>query len=155
MTIENTDAPGSRTVIIPASWRDLNDLRHLEQICFPKDSWPLLDVIGVLTLPNIVRLKALVGELFAGFIAGDIRSRERAAWIATIAVLPVYRHTGIGRALLRACEEQLGVPKVFLSVRASNIEAINLYTSEGYFQSDIWNNYYQDGENALVMEKRL
>jgi ribosomal protein S18 acetylase RimI-like enzyme len=148
-------APGGRVIIIPASWRDLNNLRHLEQTCFPKDAWPLLDVVGVLTLPNVVRLKALFGEVFAGFIAGDIRNSQHTAWIATIGVLPEFRQMGIGRALLRGCESQLPVPRVCLCVRASNSEAIKLYSSEGYQQSDLWFKYYQDGEDALVMEKKL
>jgi ribosomal protein S18 acetylase RimI-like enzyme len=151
----NENAPGSWGTILPASWRDLNNLRHLEQVCFPKDAWPLLDVVGVLTLPNIVRLKALVGEQFAGFVAGDIRSNQQTAWIATIGVLPEFRHSGIGRALLRGCESKLTVPKVCLCVRASNTEAISLYNSEGYHQSDLWLKYYPDGEDALVMEKKL
>lgn len=155
MIVGDKQAPGSQAVILPASWRDLNQLRHLEQACFPKDAWPLLDVLGVLTLPNVVRLKALVGEIFAGFIAGDIKSSQQSAWIATIGVLPEFRHQGIGRALLRSCENQLTVPRVFLCVRASNAEAIKLYSSEGYLQTDIWEEYYQDGEDALVMGKSL
>ena len=88
---------------------DLNEvLRQLESVCFPKDAWPLLDMLGVLTLPNVVRLKAVVGEQMVGFIAGDIRRVENVAWIATIGVLPEYRRRGIGTALLQACERAAG-----------------------------------------------
>ena len=55
-----TAVPGSSVVIEPATWRDLNALRHLEKVCFPLDAWPLWDLVGVLTLPNVVRLKAMV-----------------------------------------------------------------------------------------------
>ena len=147
-------APDSQVTIEKATWRDLNALRHIERLCFPKDAWPLWDLIGVLSLPNVVRLKAIVMGEIVGFIAGDIRPSQRMAWIATIAVLPDYRRQGIGAALLEACEKQLTVPNIQLSVRASNQAAINLYQSFGYQQTDMWPAYYQGGEDALVMTKK-
>ncbi len=145
--------PGSPALIEPASWRDLSALRSLERMCFPKDSWPLWDLIGVLTLPNVVRLKAMIDGEMVGFIAGDLRPHRRMAWIATIAVLPEQRGRGIGSTLLQACEARLGVPQIRLSVRASNSDAIRLYRVAGYEQVGVWSAYYQDGEDALVMEK--
>jgi ribosomal-protein-alanine N-acetyltransferase len=141
--------------IAPASIRDLNALRKLERICFEKDSWPLFDLIAVLSFPDVVRLKAMEDHKMVGFVAGDPHPSQGFSWIATIAVLPGYRQRGIGRALLLACEAQLKTPRVKLSVRSSNQSAINLYEQEGYRTSDIWNAYYNDGENAIVMEKSL
>ena len=66
----------------------------MEQTCFPKDAWPLLDLIGVLTWPGVVRLKAVSDEQMVGFIAGDPRRMEGMAWIATVAVLPEYQRQG-------------------------------------------------------------
>jgi ribosomal-protein-alanine N-acetyltransferase len=148
-------APGSTVLIEPATWRDLNALRYLERVCFPKDAWPLWDLVGVLTLPNIVRLRAVVDDQMVGFIAGDVRPLEKLAWIATIAVLPEYRGRGIGRTLLQACEQRLNVPRVRLNVRISNLAAIQLYQTSGYQRAGIWPNYYQDAEDALIMEKAL
>jgi ribosomal-protein-alanine N-acetyltransferase len=139
--------------IIPASIRDLNALRKLDRICFEKDSWPLFDLIAVLTFPDVVRLKAVEDNQMVGFIAGDPRPSQGFSWIATIAVLPGYRQRGIGRALLLACETRLQTPRVKLSVRASNQAAIHLYEQEGYRNTDVWKAYYNDGENAIVMEK--
>ena len=139
--------------IIPATLRDLNALRRLEHICFEKDSWPLFDLIAVLSFPDVVRLKAVEDNKMVGFIAGDPRPSQGFSWIATIAVLPDYRRKGIGRALLNACEAQLRTPRLRLSVRATNQSAITLYEQEGYRTMDIWKAYYNDGENAIVMEK--
>lgn len=141
--------------ILQADWRDLNSLRHLEKACFPKDAWPLWDLIGVLTLPEVVRLKAVVGDRMVGFVAGDIRRRERLALIATIGVLPEYRRRGIGVALLAACEAQIDVPTIRLNVRLSNQGAIHMYRNMGYREVGTWPEYYQDGEDALVMEKHI
>ena len=148
-------APGSAAIVEPATWRDLGSLRILERICFPLDVWPLLDMVGVLTFPGVVRLKATREGEMAGFIAADIRRAENSAWIATLGVLPVYRRQGIATALLRACEAELRVPRVRLSVRASNQAALRLYSQFGYKQNGIWSGYYSDGEDALVLEKSL
>lgn len=139
--------------ILTASIRDLSALRKLERLCFEKDAWPLFDLIAVLTFPDVVRLKAVDDDQMVGFIAGDPRPSQGFSWIATIAVLPDYRQKGIGRTLLLACEAQLPTPRLKLSVRPSNQAAIRLYEQEGYHTTDIWHSYYNDGENAIVMEK--
>jgi ribosomal-protein-alanine N-acetyltransferase len=139
--------------ILSASIRDLSALRKLERLCFEKDAWPLFDLMAVLTFPDIVRLKAVEDHQMVGFVAGDPRPSQGFSWIATIAVLPAYRRRGIGKALLLACEAQLRTPRVKLSVRASNQAAIRLYEQEGYLTTDLWKSYYNDGENAIVMEK--
>jgi len=144
---------GSPALIEPANWRDLMPVRHLEQVCFGKEAWPLLDMVGVLALPNVVRLKAMLDGMLVGFIACDIRTAERQAWIATIGVLPEYRKRGIGSALLQECEARIDLPSIRLSVRASNLPAIRLYQVFGYQSVGSWPKYYQDGEDAVVMEK--
>ncbi len=146
--------PGSPALIELATWRDLNPLRQIEKVCFPKDGWPLWDLVGVLTLSNVIRLKAVVDGQMVGFIAGDKRPNEEIAWIATVAVLPEYQRRGIGEALVLACEQRLDVPRVRLSVRMSN-PAIGLYERLGYYKVGVWAKYYADQEDALVMEKSL
>jgi ribosomal-protein-alanine N-acetyltransferase len=106
-----------------------------------------------LTFPDVIRLKAMEAGRMIGFVAGDPRPSEGFSWIATIGVIPEFRRRGIGRTLLRACEEKLKTPRVRLSVRASNDGAVRLYEQEGYRRIDIWHAYYNDGEAAIVMEK--
>ncbi len=139
--------------ILPASLRDLAGLRRLEQACFPRDAWPLLDLIAVLSWPDVVRLKAIADGQMVGFIAGDLNPAEPIAWIATLGVLPEYQRRGIGRALLQACESRLTGKRIRLCVRPSNQAAIQMYLQAGYLAVDTWPHYYKDGEDALVMEK--
>ena len=141
--------------ILPASWRDLSAVRNLEIDCFPKDAWPLLDMLGVMALPNIVRLKAVEKGEIIGFVAGDVRRFQRTGWIATICVHPDHRGRGLGTALLRLCEEKMDVPRVKLSVRESNTAAIEMYSRNGYVQVGTWKRYYKGREDAVVMEKVL
>jgi ribosomal-protein-alanine N-acetyltransferase len=154
MVNDNASTPGSPVKILPATWRDLGALQHLERMSFPKDSWPLWDLIGILTLPEIVRLKAVLDGRMVGFIASEYRSKEQADWIATIAVLPGYQQRGIGAVLLNACEERTSGLNIRLCVRASNLAAIRLYERSGYYHLRTWSQYYHDGEEAIVMEKR-
>jgi ribosomal-protein-alanine N-acetyltransferase len=90
-----------------------------------------------------------------GFVAGDPRRSEGARWVATIAVDPRYQRRGIGSALLHPCEEKATLPNMKLTVRMSNEPAISLYEKEGYRSVDIWKRYYNDGEDGIVMEKKL
>ncbi len=141
--------------IVKASILDLNALRNLEQESFQNDAWPLFDLIAVLTFPQVIRFKAAEDGQMVGFVAGDPHPGEGWGWIATIAVDQRYRRLGIGRALLRACESKLGVPRSRLTVRISNQTAIWMYEKEGYTTTDIWKAYYNDGEDGILMEKQL
>jgi ribosomal protein S18 acetylase RimI-like enzyme len=147
--------PGSRVEISPASWRDLNAARQLEKICFPQDGWPILDMIGVLTFPQTVRYKATLDDNMVGFVAGEIRRIQSTAWIATISVHPDLRGEGLGSKLLKLCENEMGMPKIKLSVRVSNQKAIEMYRRNGYVDVGRWENYYKGKEDALVMEKLM
>jgi len=137
-----------------ATWRDLASLRQVEVECFEKDAWPLWDLIGVLTLPGI-RLKVVADDKMVGFAAGEIHSDDRSGWITTIGILPEYRRRGFGAALLDACEKALGTQTIRLCVRRSNVPAQRLYQRTGYHLSEVWPKYYEDGEDAFVLEKRM
>jgi ribosomal-protein-alanine N-acetyltransferase len=139
--------------ILPASLLDLGPLRAIEHACFDRDAWPLLDLMAVLSFPDVIRLKAVEEGRMIGFIAGDKRDSQGFSWIATIAVLPQYQRRGTGRALLKACEALLTTPRVRLCVRTDNGSAIRLYEQEGYQRVDMWYRYYRDHGDALVMEK--
>lgn len=138
-----------------ANLLDLNALRKLEKTCFEKDAWPLLDLIAVLTWPEVIRFKAVENDTMIGFVACDPRPSQFVAWVATIAVDPGWQRRGVGRMLLHACEAQVKQPRMKLSVRISNYGAISLYEKEGYQTVDVWGRYYSDNEDALVMEKRV
>lgn len=141
--------------ITRASILDLNALRKLENESFNRDAWPLVDLMAVLTFPDVIRLKAVEEKRMVGFVAGDPHPSDGWGWIATIAVDTHFRRRGIGTALLHACEKKLGVPRSRLTVRMSNQGAIQLYEREGYATIDVWQAYYNDGEDAMVMEKTL
>jgi ribosomal-protein-alanine N-acetyltransferase len=142
-------------VIEDATWRDFTQLFHLQKICFtPDDLWPFWDLIGILTLPGMVRLKAVIDDHMVGFLGGEKQPARKIGWITNIAVMPAYRRLGIARALLAECEESFSdMRAVRLSVRATNNAAIQLYEGFGYELVDRRKRYYTGGEDALVFEK--
>lgn len=145
-------APDSFAILSASLW-DLGALYFLEHACFQQDAWPLPDLVAVLVVPGVIRLKAVHGRKMIGFVAADPHPAEGFAWIATLAVHPQFRRQGIGRRLLLACEARLNVARARLTVRQSNQTAIRLYESAGYRIVDSIPGYYRDGEAAWVMEK--
>ena len=141
--------------LVQGSWRDFRTFLELERLCFGKDAWPWIDVLSALTVSDTVRLKALLDDAVVGFVLADRRGKNQTGWIASIGVHPDARRQGVGSQLLRAAETALQTRRVRLMVRASNKDAQALYLQTGYGFIDEWPAYYRDGENALVMEKRL
>lgn len=149
---DQTTAPWQIQV---ADWHDYTQLNQLERACFQReDIWPFWDLIGILTLPGLIRLKTVADGQMVGFIGGEREAGQRLGWVTTLAVLPAYRRQGIAQALLAACEKKLGLPVIRLTVRASNQAAIGLYDSLGYHQVDFWKKYYAGGEDGIVFEKK-
>ncbi len=73
--------------------------------------------------------------------------------IVTIAVDPDYQRRGIGERLLREVETRSALPRLQLMVRKSNLPALQLYRKLNYAIVETWPRYYEDGEDAYVMEK--
>jgi len=142
-------------IIERANWRDLSALISLDKVCFTRDAWPWIDCLAALTFPEIVRLKAVFEDRLIGIVIGDRRRREGLGWIASIGVHPNFQRQGIGRRLLLACEQQLAMPRLRLTLRDSNRIAKSLYQNCGYVEVDVWSRYYADGENGIVMEKTI
>lgn len=149
----NSPPVENRFLIEPATWRDLNAVRNIERACFGDDAWPFLDLLAALTFPDVIRLKVTVEGQVVAFSGGEIRRNQKIGWITTIGVLPGFRRRGIGAELLAASEKALDQPRVRLCVRRSNYGAIQMYDAYGYEQVGVWPGYYEDGEDALVMEK--
>ncbi|MBQ8294881.1 MAG: ribosomal protein S18-alanine N-acetyltransferase [Clostridia bacterium] len=80
------------------------------------------------------------------------------AEILNIAVDTPFRGRGIGETLLRAMHKKakaLGAQRVLLEVRVSNLPAIGLYEKLGYTRYGVREHYYEDGEDAFVMQAGL
>lgn len=76
--------------------------------------------------------------------------------VLNFGVLKKYRRQGIGGALLDVLIERaagMRVESIWLEVRESNLEAINLYTSKGFLAIQTRRNFYtQPLESALILK---
>ena len=88
-----------------------------------------------------------------GYVGFRLQPAE--AHITTIAVHPEWRGKGLGELLLLDAIEravELQVSLVSLEVRASNQVAQNMYRKCGFRFRNTRPGYYQDGEDAWLME---
>jgi ribosomal-protein-alanine N-acetyltransferase len=78
--------------------------------------------------------------------------------VIQVGTRPEARREGHARALLvRVLDEATreGAVRALLEVRPSNVSAVTLYRSLGFETLSRRERYYDDGEDALVMELRL
>jgi ribosomal-protein-alanine N-acetyltransferase len=75
--------------------------------------------------------------------------------LTNVAVHPKLRGKGTGRALMTEIISRaasLGVERLTLEVRASNSQALGLYSSLGFVEKGVRKKYYSDNnEDALIM----
>jgi len=135
---------------------DIEAVTELEFLCF-KDAWTEKHFRHELqnsriSVPMVAEIRGeIVGYIVPWFIEDEIH-------IANIAVSPLYRRHRIGEHLLDTILEEgekQGSRFVYLEVRVSNVAAIQLYKKCGFVTAGIRAKYYQDGEDALLMEKYL
>nr|WP_280954390.1 ribosomal protein S18-alanine N-acetyltransferase [Methanohalophilus levihalophilus] len=92
-----------------------------------------------------------------GFVMGYL-SDELEGRIFSLAVRSDIRGKGIGTRLLRRILKEfrrLNLQSAKLEVRESNLKAIDLYKRMGFLECWCEAGYYSDGEDAVVMKKRL
>ena len=80
------------------------------------------------------------------------------AEILNVAVAPAFRRQGLGEKLLHALADfakNKGAERLLLEVREGNSPARGLYEKQGFSAFGMRKNYYEDGENAVVMQKTI
>ncbi|MBQ2219581.1 MAG: ribosomal protein S18-alanine N-acetyltransferase [Elusimicrobia bacterium] len=92
----------------------------------------------------------------AGYIIYHIIIDE--AEILNIVIDNKFKRQNLGKYLLEQTLNDISkqnVKTVFLEVGEKNIPAINLYLKFGFKQYNTRNNYYKNGENAILMKKTI
>ena len=95
--------------------------------------------------------EGVAGFLIAWHLPGESQ-------VAELGVHPDFRRRGLGRSLVRdAVGEALSrkASVVTLEVRAGNAAGIALYAGEGFVVVGRRPKYYEDREDAVLMEKKL
>lgn len=126
----------------------------LEKECFSMP-WSENAITAELSNPLSLWIVAVDGDTVAGYVGSQSVMGE--ADMMNLAVLPAYRRSGVGKALVLELITKLKENDVFsltLEVRASNEAAIGLYTDLGFTQVGRRPNYYSaPREDALILRK--
>ena len=130
---------------------DLDLLVELERACLP-DFWRRNTLQSLM---NEARYVVLIVEDF-GYLIGW--STSGVAEIERIGVLPARRGCGWGAALVSdaiAAFANRNAREIWLEVRETNAAARALYAKCGFEESGRRRNYYDDGEDAILMKRDL
>ena len=144
-----------------ATVADLRLVLALENACYaPPQAYGLEEYRYALGRAKAVNLLAEDERGVAGFVGAFHHAIWRAGHVYTVNVHPARRGTGLGRALLAACEARLaalGMRRVVLEVNVDNADAIRLYERCGYALVKRLPDYYTTYANndAFLYEKAL
>ena len=139
----------------PWVYEDIFSIAELEKSCFP-DPWNFRMLADAFFGENTLTVAAEEAGRLIGYAFAQVAEEE--ADVANVAVAEGSRRRGVASSLLAAMEAGLrerGVRTLFLEVRVSNAAAMALYLRHGYVGVYARKRYYGNGEDALVMRKKL
>ncbi|HUI01724.1 MAG TPA: ribosomal protein S18-alanine N-acetyltransferase [Nitrososphaerales archaeon] len=136
--------------------RDLPQVLAIEQASFT-DPYPRSMFEWLLFRMGGGFFVACRGEVVVGYAVCAVTLRRK-GHLVSIAASPGARRSGVGSLLMRSVVSYLedkGVSEVVLEVRMSNQAAIAFYQKLSFAESGRKPQYYSDGEDAVVMRRRI
>lgn len=137
-----------------ATHSDIAALSQLEQQCQPHP-WSEQQLSQSLNAPNQIWVtehqQHIIAMLAWQTIVDEIE-------IHLLNTHPQYRRQGYARQLLQCLfsrAQQQQIRRILLEVRAGNSSAQQLYMHHGFQQCGRRKHYYNDNEDALILEKTL
>ena len=126
---------------------DFDELLEIEAQAFPKSQYDLGQFWSLhLSYPTTFLVE--VSEGIDGYIVFSPDGH-----IISMAVRPERRRMGIGTRLVQEAKVHCGGKSLRLEVRVSNVGAQEFYLALGFEPKGKRKGYYQDGEDALIMER--
>jgi len=95
-------------------------------------------------------------KIISFIIGAEINSSK--IKILMLSVSKKYRRKKVGNTILKELEKIIlkkGINDIELEVRTKNNTAIKFYQKNGYKIKNKMGNYYQNGENAYIMRKKI
>ncbi len=134
---------------------DLKALSEIEDLAFPGDKLSQRSLLYMINNPRAqMRVMAQEGALM-GYGLLLYRKNSDAARLYSFAVHPDFQGQGLARLLMADLETVCLKHKIYLEVRGDNLAAISLYKKLHFEVTGERDNYYEDGEAALMMRKTL
>jgi ribosomal-protein-alanine N-acetyltransferase len=142
--------------VLEAGSGDLAEVAALESRAFPipwKREYFASEIGAPFRFNRVARdaSGALAGYVFCSWAAGEIHVNK-------IATSEAWRRKGVARALMDevlGLGARVGTEEIYLEVRPSNGAARGFYAELGFSEAGRRPGYYLDGEDAMVMIKRL
>lgn len=139
---------------IPMNEDHICQIAELERLCF-NDPWSVKSIASELNNKLSLWLVAVDSETVVGYVGSQTVLGETD--MMNIAVHPDYRKQGIGTSLILELIRELssrGSHSLMLEVRASNEQAISVYSKLGFSEIGCRRNYYRNPkEDALILRK--
>ncbi len=136
---------------------DIPAVHALERELFPADAWPVHLFEEELAHPEWrLYWVAESGDEIVAYAGAQYSSGM--ADVQTIAVSPAHEGRGLGGFLMRLMASRSrawGATDLLLEVRVDNRRAQALYERHGYAVIHTRRGYYNDGCDALIMQKSL
>lgn len=142
---------------------DLEEIVHINRVSLPENypigyfiqlikDWKETSVVAEMDGRVVGYILTRIEKFsFSGFLTG----RFPKAHIISVAVLPETRGFGVATEMMRFILEKVTqdktIKEITLEVRKSNIAAIKLYEKLDFEHTKIIDNYYRDGEEAILM----
>lgn len=151
--------PGTADAVFrDAEPRDLADLLEIEDAVFTTDRISRRSFRDFLASPRAILRVAEVEGAVEGYHLVLSRRGTAAARLYSLAVAPAHQRHGLGAGLLADAEAAAYAADravLRLEVGAGNAAAKALYRAAGYREIARLPHYYEDGEDAVRMEKPL
>ncbi len=138
---------------------DLKAIWEIEQVCFgPEVRFSFESFVEMALSHEYSGIVAEADGKVVAFAFLHLPKDAPRCTLVTVNVLPDYRREGMGRSLVRHLNDiSRGLKKryVELQVSVENEPALALYHSIGFEKVTLEKNFYPDGQDAWVMEKKL
>ena len=134
---------------------DISQIAEIEKQCF-SDPWSEQAFESGMNSPFFYGVLFEEGGQVCAYACEMVIFED--AEILNVAVAPSFRRRGLGEELMLALEnyaKNKGAERLLLEVREGNIPARGLYEKQGFVAYGVRKNYYEDGENAVVMQKKI
>jgi ribosomal protein S18 acetylase RimI-like enzyme len=148
----------SEPAIRPATIADVPTLVELENRTFTGDRLSARSFRHLIRHGGAAMLVEEMGGVIRGYAVVFFRRGTSVARLYSFAVAPEHRGQGLAKALLLASERVArarGAAALRLEVHKENAGAQALYRKAGYRDFGILRDYYEDGGDAVRMEKPL
>ena len=135
--------------------QDINRVLEIEEASF-KDPYPVSILLDIYNL-GAGFLVAEYDNIIVGYIIFWIRFQDE-GHIISIAVDDHYHRKEVGSKLVKTALKifkRYNITQIKLEVRISNIGAIEFYKNQGFTKKEIVKNYYEDLEDAVLMDMDL